>query len=72
MLIEYRLKKLDYYLILRTKKKLFSYLESIDKMRDKSKHLKDKAILLRADGNTLKSISHSLGISLSTVRRYIA
>ena len=45
---------------------------SSQKMRDKSKNIKDEAIKLKADGKNLKDISNSLCISLSTVRRYIS
>jgi len=39
--------------------------------RDKSQPIRDKAKALKSNGATLKSISKQLGISLSTVRRYL-
>ncbi len=43
---------------------------SSQKMRDKSKPIRDKAAHLRVEGNTLSHISKILGISLSTVKRW--
>ncbi len=45
---------------------------SSQKMRDKAKHKRDEAISLRAKGKTLNAISETLGVSLSTVRRYVS
>jgi hypothetical protein len=38
--------------------------------QERSKPIKDKAILLRSQGHTLKSMSELLGVSISSVRRY--
>ena len=45
---------------------------SSQKMRDKSKHIRDEAMRLKADGKTLDAISQILSVSLSTVRRYVS
>ena len=49
-----------------------SALKAAQNKRDKSQPIREKAKALRADGKTLKDISLSLEISLSTVRRYLA